>query len=874
MAFSDKRSFGPFQPVLIIFLCSIFISTAWAGRSSISLVQAETQLRTGKYSDCLDTARRAALNNWDSDQWRYLLINSLFELGRYDQAASETSMALAQYPTSFLLLKLGYKTFRYAGRNASAEEALAKIYRNGMTVTISSWNSRELVILGDALVELGFDPRNVLDTVYNKALENDPNCRQVYISIGELALNKQDYDLAATRFRQGIAKFGDDPDMHCGLARALYHSDRKAMLKSIDSALVINPNHAPSLLLMAEHQIDCESYTTAAATLDRITKINPSHPQALTFRCVLAHLANDAAAEKQARANALKYWTDNPSVDSTIGSKLSQKYRFSEGAQYQRSALELDPEYIPAKIQLAQDLLRLGQKEQGWALAEEVYKKDKYNIQAYNLVSLHDHIADYKSLQSGRFTVQMEAREAVAYGQEVLKLIEDAESVLSEKYGMKLEKPVFVEIYPNQQDFAVRTFGIPGGDGYLGVCFGSVITANSPSAERPSNWQAMLWHEFAHVITLSLTNNKMPRWLSEGISVYEELQRNPTWGQKMNASYRSMILDKESSLVPISELSAAFLNPPSALHLMFAYYESSLVVEFIIKEAGYEGLRKILTDLNNGKDINQSIDEHVGSLSKLEKDFAAFAVERARNLAPAVDWERPEKVQSIAANPDALAQWLQQHPNSFWALTVYAQNLIEQSELAQAEKTLNKIIDIYPEYISAGNAYQLLADIYRSEGQTDKEREILNKLAEISPDAMTAYNRLMEIALQEKDWKGVIEYGQKSLSVYPLPTQLHQEIGLANEELGNTQQAIEAYQRLVQLDPADPVDAHYRLGRLLVENDPQAAKRHILIALADAPRFREGYRLLLKIEEKANQLSGSAGSSGGSQTPAVQEITQ
>ena len=109
-----------------------------------------------------------------------------------------------------------------------------------------------------------------------------------------------------------------------------------------------------------------------------------------------------------------------------------------------------------------------------------------------------------------------------------------------------------MEIFAKQKDFGVRTFGMPGNPGFLGVCFGCVITANSPASQMPSpaNWESVLWHEFCHTVTLTLTKNKMPRWLSEGISVYEERQANPAWGQRMNPSYRSMILDKD--LTPIS----------------------------------------------------------------------------------------------------------------------------------------------------------------------------------------------------------------------------------------------------------------------------------------------------------------------------------
>jgi hypothetical protein len=49
------------------------------------------------------------------------------------------------------------------------------------------------------------------------------------------------------------------------------------------------------------------------------------------------------------------------------------------------------------------------------------------------------------------------------------------------------------------------------------------------------------------------------------------------------------------------------------------------------------------------------------------------------------------------------------------------------------------------------------------------------------------------------------------------------------------------------LDPPDPAEAHYRLARLLHQAGDPAAKRHVLQALEEAPRFREAHRLLLEI---------------------------
>src|SRR5206468_10985072 len=135
-------------------------------------------------------------------------------------------------------------------------------------------------------------------------------------------------------------------------------------------------------------------------------------------------------------------------------------------------------------------------------------------------------------------------------------------------------------------------------------------------------------HEFCHVVTLQMTRNKMPRWLSEGISVYEELQANPIWGQRMTPQYREMILGKD--FTPLSKLSAAFLTPKSDLHMQFAYYESALVVDYLIRSFGLDALKSVLSDLASGTEINKALAAHtLDDIEKLEKDFETFARAKA-----------------------------------------------------------------------------------------------------------------------------------------------------------------------------------------------------------------------------------------------------
>jgi len=286
------------------------------------------------------------------------------------------------------------------------------------------------------------------------------------------------------------------------------------------------------------------------------------------------------------------------------------------------------------------------------------------------------------------------------------------------------------------------------------------------------------------------------------------------------------------------------------MHLQFAYYESCLVIEFLVERYGYESLKAILADLADGKDINQAISEHAEPLERIEKEFETFAKKRAEDLAPDADWEQPEAGLLVATDADVLTEWLKEHPNNIPTLTLYAKSLMADGKWEQAKEPLNKLIKLYPQYVGQDNAYRLLAEAHKNLGEIEQEQEVLEKLAVNSSDAVYAYDRLMEIAAENENWQQVTKNGERYMAVYPMPTTLHWQLGNAYEKLVWNEKALKAYRRLLSLDYADPAELNYRLGRLLEQKDPDAAKRYVLLALAEAPRFRAAHKLLLKIIEE------------------------
>jgi tetratricopeptide (TPR) repeat protein len=313
-----------------------------------------------------------------------------------------------------------------------------------------------------------------------------------------------------------------------------------------------------------------------------------------------------------------------------------------------------------------------------------------------------------------------------------------------------------------------------------------------------------------------------------------------------------MILGED--LTPVSQLSAAFLHPKSPAHLGFAYYESSLVVDWLVGRWGLEKMKALLADLARGKEINTALATHFAPIEKLDADFAAHARSIAQGTGPKLDWTPPQPADF--ASEKRLEEFIAKNPDNFAALTEQAKQLIEAKQWADAKAPLQKLIERYPDQRDDDSAYALLAQVHRALGEADAEIAMLHKLVELNSDATDAFERLMQIAAARKDWPGVLANTERYAAVNPLSPIPYRAEAEAREALGQKPAAIAAYRALLQVGPPDPPEIHYRLARLLHATGDPAAKREVLLALEDAPRFRAALALLLEITAQTSDQPG------------------
>ena len=358
-----------------------------------------------------------------------------------------------------------------------------------------------------------------------------------------------------------------------------------------------------------------------------------------------------------------------------------------------------------------------------------------------------------------------------------------------------------------------------------------------------------MWHEFCHVVTLSKTRNKMPRWLSEGISVHEEGREDPAWGTPLTPQFRAMILG--DSLTPLSRLSSAFLTPKTPLDLQFAYFESSLAVDFLVERMGLPGMKGLLDDLGAGKSVNESLPHWSKmSLDQIDREFAQFARQRAQKIAPGATWEEAQLPPD--ANSTAVAAWLEKHPQSFDGLRRLGARLVVEKRWPEAKNALERLKALYPEYVGPDNAYLLLAVVFRQMSDSIAEHNILEELAMRDGDAITAYFRLIELDQAAGDWPGVAKNARRVLAVNPLVATPHRKLAAAAERLrARPTRRLSAYRAVTLLDDTDPAGVHYQLAKLLRDTGkPQEARREVLRSLEEAPRFREAHQLLLELVDR------------------------
>ena len=819
------------QRVVAVCASVMMVTTASSGQTpavdTSPAAAAALALNRGEF-DRVDTLLRTATD----EPSVVLRARSAIARGQYTDAEQRLTGLVASSPVGDAALELGH-LYLYLGRREEGGRLLQTILARG-----NASSPAGALRLGLAARALGrFQEANGFLRSASSMAPDDPVTN---VAWGELFLEKYNGADAVRSFEAALQADNDSVAARIGLARATREQDPAAARASAEGALEVNPNYVPALLLIAELALDDRQRDDARASIQQALAVNPNSLEARSLDVAVAFLEARTDDVEAGAAAALALNPVYGDVYRVAGDHAARNYRFDEAVALTRRALEVDPASTRASANLGMHLLRTGDEAGARRSLEAAFEADPFDIVTFNLLAMLDTVDTFETFQDDDLIVRLHPDEAGVMREHVIPLARESLETLSDLYQFRPAGPILIEMFPKHDDFAVRTIGLPGFIGALGACFGRVVTLDSPTARDPGqfSWAATLWHEMAHVITLQMSNNRLPRWLSEGISVFEERRARPDWGREMEVRFAQAL--EEGELLKLRDLNEGFSDPQL---ISLTYYQASLVADHLIATYGEPALWRLLRAYGEGLETEDAfvwafeatIDEVQESFdARLERDYGPL---RAALQTPTF----PE-----SATLDQLQAIASDTPGSFAAQMRLAVALQEAGESGPAIDALERASVLVPAANGQANPNVLIAHIALEQGNAERAIRALQAVLTVEASDVESARQLAALLEPMGDAAATaVAYGRVA-ELDPFDVKAQSVVGRRALEQRDSERAQRAFRSALAGGPADVAAAHLDLGEAyLMAGQFGDAKREIVAALEIAPSFERAQDLLL-----------------------------
>ncbi len=818
--------------------------------------------------------------------------------GRYKQAEEAFDKAFANSKQKSVAARVELiDLWTLTGRRDEAELARTWFFKNYRKIskirygrvknkkgeTREVTDPAELVILARAMAPV--DPQgaiNALTVAQQKGKgsgEVEPYTRSFFLFMEKYAWG---YAPGELRGAAGINK--KHPDVLLGTAYYQWtrRKNAEAAEKALQEALATNPGMIAARVMMAHLHLFDDEYEKARKQLDEALKVNPKDLEALS---TLAAYYYDTREEKEFKATCEKVLKLNPryaELYNTIAGACERKRQFPQAHKFYKKSIELDPTHWRGYYGAGMALVRRGEDVEGKKLLEKAFKLNKYNLFCRNMLVVLDKLvppkgytSKFDSIKTKHFVIWAPKKDAAFLLPYYARCLEEGYARFRSKYKFTPENPTVVEIFSSHSSFSARTTGLPliGADG---ACFGKLVTLDSARVWQAGtvpkfNWATVAEHELMHVFSLQLTNYHIPRWFTEGLSVYEERVPRIELDRLFASAARN------NRLIKVSELNRQMTRPTARMNPLLAYYQARRIVEFIYAEHGMEGMTKLLAECKAGHKIEACIQNALGcTMEEFEKQVLAhqkkFAAEQVR-ISGAPDRATFTKLKLEAKqNPDdpeklaALASAYLQGRRPNWASAAkHARQAVAKGEkgkgvargyavlgfiafqkeekFRKARELFEKAVKLDPGNVAANlylgvcagkegksqlavrhllaakklsprnigkfNAYEELYKVYRDLDEDKKALAVMRERVAVDKKGYEVAVRLGKLALGAKDWKLAAWSAWQAVRVDPFKADPHLIWGRAAEGTKDFKTAEREWRLAVKTDAAS---AEARLG--------------------------------------------------------------
>ena len=651
-----------------------------------------------------------------------------------------------------------------------------------------------------------------------------PNSKAIYkVRWGMLLHERFNNPEAAGLFREALAKDPSNAEAYLGLAIVSADGFDGKAPEYAAKAIALDPKLARAHELLADLALENDDREAAVAEADKAIALEKDGLDAMAI-----HAAVELISDRSPDAWFAKIDAINPGYGEAyarVARQLEVHYRYEDAVTYYRKAVKADPRLWSAHSALGIDLMRMGKDDEPLTELELSYNNGYRDAATVNSLRLLDSYKNFKTFRDEATILKLNKTEADLLQPYIQAEMHTIITTYEKKYRMKLPAPVQVEVYPDHEDFAVRTMGMPG-LGALGVTFGEVVAMDSPSARKPGdfNWGATLWHEMSHVYILTATNHRVPRWFTEGLAVHEEGEHSTEWSDRVTPEV--LIAIREKKLLPLAELDRGFVYPEYPSQVIVSYFQAGSICDFVKAKWGEEKLLDMVHSYAKSLTTPEAVRQDLGlAPEEFDKQY--------------LEWI-DRKYGAEAAHFD---QWREK----LKLLVAAAQRKQYDTVLAQGPA----VLAMYPEYVGEANAYELVADAEKAKGDTKAEAVALIAYEHEGGQEPAVLKRLATLEESAGQPAEAASTLKRLNYIYPVKDEeLHRHLGDLLYGQKQYDSAIREYIAVVALNPLDKAGAEFHLAQAyLAAGQKDKAQESVLAALEVAPGYRPAQKMLLELNQ-------------------------
>jgi tetratricopeptide (TPR) repeat protein len=781
-----------------------------------------------------DEAEKMASARGASDPEAAVVLAQLAEArGKYKDAQALLEPIVARDKSGAAALELAL-LYRTVGRGPDAEPLLDAVLQKG----VNSADPYVLYRAGRAAQALN-RPKDAGD-LYRLAERAGADPAIVETSWGELFLERHNDPEALKSFDIVLKADANWAPAYAGVAGVLEDDDATKAAAASEKAKAIDPALADPHLILASMHLDADREAEAKAELDKVLAYNPSQLEAHAILAGIAYVKDDKAGFDGEVAKTLEINPKYGEVYRITGEQAASHYRFEEAAALAQKALTLDPSDSHAAADLGMHLMRTGDEAGARTALDRSFKADPYDTVTFNLLHVLDVLDQFSTVTEGDLIFKMDKDQAPVLREYAVPLAQEAFKTLSARYGFTPTGPILIEIFTKHDDFAVRNLGLPGMIGALGACFGRVVTMDSPTARDPGtfSWQATLWHELTHVITIQMSKQRIPRWLTEGISVYEEGRQRSEWGRDTEVAF-ARAMDK-GKVLKVRDLNGGFTRPDT---IVLAYYEASLLVDHLVSTKGQGALNSLIRSYGDGIDNETALKQTLGiSIDELQASFDKYLDDKFGSMRRALhDSDKPVDASSL----DKLKANAAANPESYVAQLALGEELAKKGD-PSGFAPLQRASVLVPNAIGEESPHAVMAMLADKLGDKARAIKEYQLLLDADHTNVQAARQLLEMAHAANDEAAQAFALTRIVALDPFDATAHTGWGHLSLKRKDAGTAIREFRAALATGTPDKAAAHCDLGEsyLLAGQKPEA-KKEALAAMEIAPNYERAQELLL-----------------------------